>query len=223
MKDNKTKVLIVEDNEDIADLLTDFLEAGGYETRSAQDGVSAIEKFNTEDFGLILLDIMLPKIDGFGVCQYIRSKSNIPIIFLTALESEQNQLKAFDLYADDYITKPFSMPVLLKKIAAVLRRISQSVPQNKLEYKYIVLDSDEYRAYKNGETIELTTREFEILRELIENKGRVLTREYLLNSVWNYNFLGDERIIDTHIKNLRKKIGEGLIKTVRGVGYRIDK
>jgi two-component system response regulator VanR len=168
---------------------------------------------------------MLPKIDGYGVCEVIRQKSNVPIIMLTALDSEQNQIKGLDLQADDYITKPFSMSVLLRKIAAVLRRTARQdeTPQT-LSYKTLILDLGAYRVYSEQGNIDLTPREFEILRELILHKGRILTRQNLLQMLWKYEFLGDERIVDTHIKNLRKKLGEAdYIETIRGVGYRIDK
>lgn len=144
---------------------------------------------------------------------------------LTALDGEENQIRGLDLQADDYITKPFSMPVLLRKIAAVLRRSSKQndTPQT-MNYKNLTLDLDGYKVYADGEGIELTPREFEILRELLANRGRILTRQNLLQTIWKYEFFGEERIIDTHIKNLRKKLGTAdYIETIRGVGYRIDK
>ena len=168
---------------------------------------------------------MLPKIDGYGVCEVIRQKSDVPIIMLTALDGEENQIRGLDLQADDYITKPFSMPVLLRKIAAVLRRSSKQndTPQT-MNYKNLTLDLDGYKVYAGGEVIDLTPREFEILRELLANRGRILTRQNLLQAIWKYEFFGEERIIDTHIKNLRKKLGAAdYIETIRGVGYRIDK
>ena len=152
-------------------------------------------------------------------------KSDVPIIMLTALDGEENQIKGLDLQADDYITKPFSMPVLLRKIAAVLRRTArQDETSQTLSYKMLTLDLGAYRAYAEQKNIDLTPREFEILRELILHKGRILTRQNLLQMLWKYEFLGDERIVDTHIKNLRKKLGKAdYIETIRGVGYRIDK
>lgn len=145
--------------------------------------------------------------------------------FLTALDGEENQIRGLDLQADDYITKPFSIPVLLRKIAAVLRRSSKQndIPQTMI-YKNLTLDLDGYKVYAGEEGIDLTPREFEILRELVDNKGRILTRQNLLQTLWKYEFFGEERIIDTHIKNLRKKLGTAdYIETIRGVGYRIDK
>lgn len=219
------KILIVEDDLSIQALLYDFIKEAGYDAVTAGDGVEALAKYAEQDFDLVLLDIMLPKIDGYGVLEVIRQKSNVPVIMLTALEEEVYQIKGLDLQADDYITKPFSLPVLIRKIAAVLRRSSPSdkVPQT-ISYKDLTLDLDGYKAYVKGEAIDLTPREFEILREFLSHTGRILTRQNLLHSLWKYEFFGDERVIDTHIKNLRKKLGcADYIETIRGVGYRIDK
>ncbi len=220
-----SKILIVEDDLSIQALLHDFIQEAGYSVVLASDGVEALAKYSEQDFDLVLLDIMLPKIDGYGVCEVIRQKSDVPIIMLTALDGEKNQIRGLDLQADDYITKPFSMPVLLRKIAAVLRRSSKQndTPQT-MNYKNLTLDLDGYKVYAGGEGIDLTSREFEILRELLTNRGRILTRQNLLQTIWKYEFFGEERIIDTHIKNLRKKLGTAdYIETIRGVGYRIDK
>lgn len=219
------KILVAEDDPSIQALLHDFLEDAGYEVTIASDGREALEAYAVRPFDLILLDIMLPQMDGYGVCRTIRRKSDIPIIMLTALDDEQNQLKGLDLQADDYITKPFSMPVLIRKIAAVLRRsMKQGDMLKTITYKELTLDLEGYKAYTKEENIDLTPREFEILRELLLHKGRILTRQNLLQMLWKYEFFGDERIIDTHIKNLRKKLGNAdYIETVRGVGYRIDK
>ncbi len=219
------KILVAEDDPSIQALLHDFLEDAGYEVTIASDGREALEAYAVRPFDLILLDIMLPQMDGYGVCRAIRRKSDIPIIMLTALDDEQNQLKGLDLQADDYITKPFSMPVLIRKIAAVLRRsMKQGDMLKTITYKELTLDLEGYKAYTKEENIDLTPREFEILRELLLHKGRILTRQNLLQMLWKYEFFGDERIIDTHIKNLRKKLGNAdYIETVRGVGYRIDK
>ena len=188
-------------------------------------GVEALSIFSDVQFDLILLDIMLPKIDGFAVCELIRKQSQVPIIMLTALNGEEEQIRGLDMQVDDYITKPFSMPVLIRKIAAVLRRsiISQNQEHQTVAYKNLILDLDSYSALVNGESYELTQREFEILRELLLNQGRVLTRQILLERLWKYDFYGDERVVDTHIKNLRKKLGIDFIQTIRGVGYKIDK
>lgn len=172
-----------------------------------------------------ILDVTLPKLDGFAVCELIRKQSQVPIIMLTALSGEGEQIRGLDLQVDDYLTKPFSMPILIRKIAAVLRRQNRREEAPKtLIYREMVLDLDAYKVTINQECVELTPREFEILRELLLHQGRILTRENLLASLWKYEFFGDERIIDTHIKNIRKKLGGAdYIETIRGVGYRIDK
>ena len=219
------KILIVEDDIDIQELLRNFLQEVGYEISIANDGMEAISLFSTIHFDLILLDIMLPKIDGFTVCELIRKQSQIPIIMLTALSSEDEQIRGLDLQVDDYITKPFSMPILVRKIGAVLRR-SSMIPEQEhqtIAYKNLVLDMDSYTAVVYGASFDLTQREFEVLRELLLNQGRVLTRQNLLDKLWKYDFYGDERVVDTHIKNLRKKLGIDFIQTIRGVGYKIDK
>ena len=219
------KILIVEDDLDIQELLQNFLQEAGYEVSIANDGVEAVSLFSTAHYDLILLDVMLPKIDGFTVCELIRKQSQIPIIMLTALSGEKEQIKGLDLQVDDYITKPFSMPVLVRKIAAVLRR-SNMIPNQEhqtISYDNLILDFDSYEATVDGISYELTQREFEVLRELLLNQGRVLTRHNLLAKLWKYDFYGDERVVDTHIKNLRKKLGIDLIQTIRGVGYKIDK
>ena len=218
-------ILIVEDDLDIQELLQNFLQEAGYEVSIANDGVEAVSLFSTAHYDLILLDVMLPKIDGFTVCELIRKQSQIPIIMLTALSGEKEQIKGLDLQVDDYITKPFSMPVLVRKIAAVLRR-SNMIPNQEhqtISYDNLILDFDSYEATVDGISYELTQREFEVLRELLLNQGRVLTRHNLLAKLWKYDFYGDERVVDTHIKNLRKKLGIDFIQTIRGVGYKIDK
>lgn len=219
------KILIVEDDFDIQEILLNFLQEAGYDVTVANDGVEALSVFTDNQFDLILLDIMLPKIDGFGVCELIRKQSQIPIIMLTALSGEEEQIRGLDLQVDDYITKPFSMPVLVRKIAAVLRRSNHQKDDKHctVSYQNLVLDLDSYTAVIDGNAYELTQREFEVLRELLTHQGRVLTRQNLLNKLWKYDFYGDERVVDTHIKNLRKKLGIDFIRTIRGVGYKIDK
>ncbi len=219
------KILVVEDDFDIQEILLNFLKEAGYDVTVANDGVEALSVFTDNQFDLILLDIMLPKIDGFGVCELIRKQSQIPIIMLTALSGEEQQIRGLDLQVDDYITKPFSMPVLVRKIAAVLRRSNHQKDDKHctVSYQNLVLDLDSYTAVIDGNAYELTQREFEVLRELLTHQGRVLTRQNLLNKLWKYDFYGDERVVDTHIKNLRKKLGIDFIRTIRGVGYKIDK
>ncbi len=219
------KILIIEDDTDIQELLRNFLQEVGYEISIANDGMEAISLFSTMNFDLILLDIMLPKIDGFTVCELIRKQSCVPIIMLTALNGEEEQIRGLDLQVDDYITKPFSMPILVRKIGAVLRR-SSIIPEQEhqtIAYKNLVLDLDSYAAVVDGVSFDLTQRELEVLRELLLNQGRVLTRQNLLDKLWKYDFYGDERVVDTHIKNLRKKLSIDFIQTIRGVGYKIDK
>lgn len=218
------KVLIVEDDTDIQELLENHLCGSGYEVALAGDGVEALSLFAQRKYDLVLLDIMLPKIDGYGVCELIRKQSQVPIVMLTALDSEADQIKGLDLQIDDYITKPFSMPVLKRKIAAILRRAAGYTEADKyLHYKNMTLDLEGYKAFVEGRDIDLTAKEFEVLREFLLNQGRVYTRQNLLDILWSYDFYGDERIIDTHIKNIRKKVGADIIETIRGVGYRVAK
>lgn len=218
-----SRILIVEDEPDIQELLCAYLRDAGYETETAKDGIRALDLFHNGGWDLVLLDLMLPKIDGYGVCELIRRESSVPIVMLTALDAEDNQIKGFDLEIDDYITKPFSIPILLRKIAAILRRAQGDTESSLLRYQEITLNLDAFQASVNGSILDLTSREFELLRELLQNQGRVLTRSVLLDRLWNYDFFGDERIVDSHIKNLRKKLGYDYIETVRGVGYRVAK
>ncbi len=219
------RILIVEDDMDIQELLREFLKEAGYEVMSASDGIEAMDLFVKNKYDLILLDIMLPKIDGFGVCELIRKQSQVPVIMLTALGGEEEQIRGLDLQVDDYITKPFSIPILIRKIAAVLRRSNQTKEDEHttIAYQNLFLDLDNYTATVDGTAYELTQREFEVLRELLTHQGRIMTRQNLLDKLWRYDFYGDERVVDTHIKNLRKKLGIDFIQTVRGVGYKIDK
>ena len=218
------RILIVEDDSDISELLRVWLSEAGYQTVEAGDGLKALEVFEAESFDLVLLDVMLPKLDGFGVCEWIRKRSSLPVIMLTALDGEAEQLRGYDLEVDDYVAKPFSMPVLLRKIAAVLRRChGDGGSRNLLRYRDLTLDLDAYTAMRDGRNLQLTAREFECLRELMQNQGRVMTYQMLLNRIWNYDYLGDDRVIYSHIKNLRRKLGADYIRTVRGVGYRVDK
>lgn len=218
-------ILIVEDDMYIQELLQEFLKEAGYEVMAASEGIEAMDLFAKNKFDLILLDIMLPKIDGFGMCELIRKQSQVPIIMLTALGGEEEQIRGLDLQVDDYITKPFSVPILIRKIAAVLRRSSQTQEEGHetIACRNLSLDLDNYTATVDGIAYELTQREFEVLRELLTHQGRIMTRRNLLDKLWLYDFYGDERVVDTHIKNLRKKLGIEFIQTVRGVGYRIDK
>lgn len=218
------RIMVVEDDPDILELLGSWLNDAGYEATPCEDGMEAIERFESGGFDLVLLDLMLPKIDGFGVCEWIRKRSGVPIVMLTALDGEAEQLRGYELKIDDYVTKPFSMPVLLQKIRAILRRCESALgDSNVLKYRDLVLDLDAYAAFMNGRDIELTPREFECLRELVKNQGRVMTYQMLLNRIWNYDYFGDDRVIYSHIKNLRRKLSADYIQTVRGVGYRVEK
>ena len=216
-------ILIVEDEPDIQELLCAYLQDAGYGTATAGDGVAALELFQSRPFDLVLLDLMLPKIDGFGVCERIRRQSQVPILMLTALDGEGEQLRGFRLNIDDYVTKPFSMPVLLEKIRVILRRSGGTVEDGPLRYRDLSLDLDAREVRLEGRTLELTAREFELLHTFLSAPGRVFTREMLLSKLWGYDFFGDERVVDSHIKNLRRKLGRDYIETVRGVGYRAAK
>lgn len=216
------RILIVEDEPELQELLCAYLQDAGYAAAVAGDGAAALDLFRAQSFDLVLLDIMLPKIDGFEVCAQIRRQSQVPILMLTALDGEAQQLRGFGLNIDDYVTKPFSMPVLLEKIRVILRR-SGGVAESRLRYRDLVMDLDTREAALDGRPLDLTAREFELLRTFLAAPGRVFTREMLLSRLWGYDFFGDERVVDSHIKNLRKKLGVDYIETVRGVGYRVPK
>ncbi len=174
------RILVVEDDFDIAEMLQTWLMEADYGVEVAQDGLRALDVFAAGRFDLVLLDLMLPKLDGFGVCEWIRARSDVPVVMLTALDGEEEQLRGYDLRIDDYVTKPFSMPVLLRKIAAILRRCSDREERRVLTYRDLTLDLDAYRAECDGRDLELTNREFECLRELIQNQGWVMTYQMLV-------------------------------------------
>lgn len=218
----KKYILVVEDDLDIQELIYEFLSTQGYQVDVANDGLEGIQKFKSSAYDLVILDIMLPNMNGYQVCQMIRHKSNVPIIMITALGEEEDQIKGFDLGVDDYITKPFSFQILIKRVEAVLRRNDHTNSSRKLQCEDIVVDCDAYTVYVKGEEKDLTGKEFEILAALMEEKGKVLARETLLDKVWGYDYYGDSRVVDVHIKNLRKKLDVPYIKTVKGVGYKID-
>ena len=217
------RILIAEDEPDIQELLCAYLREAGYEPHAVGDGVAALSMFEEMSFDLVLLDLMLPKIDGFGVCELIRQQSQVPVIMLTALDSEEQQLKGFGMDIDDYVTKPFSMPVLLEKIRVILRRGGNADEESRLRYRDLSLDLDAREALLEDHPLDLTAREFELLHTFLAAPGRVFTREMLLAKLWGYDFYGDERVVDSHIKNLRHKLGGDYIETVRGVGYRAAK
>ncbi len=217
------QILIVEDEPDIQELLCAYIQNAGYKTAAAGDGEEALRLFADRSFDLVLLDIMLPGMNGFQVCERIRIQSQVPILMLTALDGEAQQLRGLGLNADDYITKPFSMPVLLEKIRVILRRSTGTGQEEILRYRDLSIIPDTREAILEGKPLELTAREFDLLLTLLSSPGRVFTREMLLSRLWGYDFYGDERIVDTHIKNLRHKLNRDYIETVRGVGYRAGK
>lgn len=217
------KLLVVEDNRDYQELLKNFLESANYEVVTANTGKEALILMESSLFDLILLDIMLPEMDGYMVCEKIRKISDIPIIMLTALENEIYQMKAYHLKIDDYITKPVSMPLLFHKIEAILRRTMTRETQM-LCFENISLDLKTHTIYVENKEVDFTLREFEIIQELIKVPGNVVTRKELLAKLWGYGFYDDTRVVDTHIKNIRKKLGNcDCIETVRGVGYKLRK
>jgi two-component system response regulator VanR len=222
MMKNKN-ILVIEDDSNIQELIVEFLSAEGYSVESANDGIEGIQAFKKGEFDLVILDVMMPNLDGHAVCKMIRQSSDVPIIFLTALNQESDQVKGFELMCDDYITKPFSFTLLMKRVEAVLRRSAKYNESNILTFEKLSLDLNTYQAFLNNEVIELTLKEFNILKTLIENYPHVVTRENLLDSVWGYDYYGDTRVVDAHIKNIRKKIGVPYIKTVKGIGYSLDK
>ncbi len=217
------KILIIEDETAIQRILTEPLMSEGYKVTVASDGLEGINTFHKQAFDLVLLDIMLPKIDGYTVCEMLRQESQVPIILLTALDSEDAQAKGFDKLADDYITKPFSIRLVLKRVEALLRRTSSDILPDTIRYKEITLCESERQVTVSGKELSLTHLEFELLLLFLKNKGRVFTRDELLNLVWGYDFAGDEKGVNFHIMNLRKKLNVDYIETVRGVGYRIAK
>ncbi|QWG87690.1 response regulator transcription factor (plasmid) [Bacillus mycoides] len=215
-------ILVVEDDQDIQELIKQFLMTQQYKVIVASDGLEGMKQFNKQSFDLILLDVMMPNLNGFEVAKMIRSQSNIPIIMLTALEEEQDQMKGFDLGIDDYITKPFSFHVLMRRVEAVLRRSNNQSTDNHFVFRELHVDGDAYKVYVNKVEVPLTTKEFEILQLLLQNEKKVLTRENIVEKIWGYEYAGDTRMIDTHMKNIRKKLDIPYIKTVKGIGYKID-
>ena len=218
-----TSILVMEDDVNIQELIVEFLKAEGYDVDYASDGLEGIQLFKKKEYDLVLLDIMMPNLDGYSVCKMIRQTFNVPIIFLTALNEESNQLKGFELECDDYITKPFSFNLLIQRVKAVLRRGRINISSDLLIFEKLKLDLNTYSVQIDDQNIELTLKEFNILKMLIEKYPQVVTRENLLDSIWGYDYYGDTRIVDAHIKNLRKKIILPYIKTVKGIGYTLEK
>lgn len=222
----KQKVLIVDDELSIQELIRFNLEQSGFETEVASDGITAIEVFESYRPDLIVLDLMLPGKDGYDVCKEIRRTSNVPIIMLTAKETELERVLGLELGADDYITKPFSPLELVARIKAVLRRASGQETHDENEYQvgniYLQVDTREVKVHDQG--IDLTRKEFDLLHIFMQNVGKVLTREILLQKVWGYEYEGETRTVDVHIRHLRRKLGpegETRIETIHGVGYKL--
>ena len=222
----KKRILIADDEERIVKLVSDFLNASGYETVCAADGKEALDIFNTDsNISLAVIDIMMPEIDGWEVSREIRKKSDLPIIMLSARAEEFDLLTGFESGIDEYVTKPFSPAVFVKRIEALLKRASgQPLSEDKVQ-KGLVIDSNAFTAFVDGEPLELTLKEFELLSYLYENSGRVLTRDQLLNAIWGYDYLGDSRTVDSHIARLRTKLGDygaSHLKTIYGMGYKLE-
>lgn len=217
------KILIVEDELAIQSILKELLLDAGYEVTVASDGLECLKRFSQDKYDLVLLDIMMPRLDGYGVCSAIRKYGSTPIIMLTALEDEAAQARAFELQVDDYITKPFSVRLVRLRVEAVLRRAAGHPAGSMLHYREIQLDSDAMEVRVSGEPVALTRLEYQLLHLFMENPGRVFTRENLLNMVWGYDYVGYEKAVNIHIMNLRRKLGTDPIETIRGVGYRLAK
>ena len=219
---NKFRLLIVDDEERIRKVLDDFFSKNGFEVRTAKNGDETLDKFYSDKFDAVILDIMMPVINGYTVLKEIRKISKVPVIMLTAKAEEYDVLRGYELCADEYVAKPFNLKILLAKVNAVLRRTSG--PMQETQFGLLTYNRSTYEVTVNGEQIELTNKEFELLGYLITNKGIVLSRDDILNNVWSYDYFGDVRTIDTHIKKLRAKLLEcgNYIQTVRSVGYKFD-
>lgn len=219
------KVLMVDDESRMRKLVSDFLTRKGYEVIEAGDGEEAIDKFyEDKDIALIILDVMMPKMNGWDVCKEIRKNSNVPIIMLTAKSDEASELNGFDCGADEYISKPFSPKILTARVEALIRR-SYSIDSSEIiDVGGIIINKAAHIVKINDEEIELSFKEFELLTYFVDNKGIALSREKILNNVWNYDYFGDARTIDTHVKKLRKKLGDkgDYIKTIWGMGYKFE-
>jgi len=219
-----TKILVVDDEERMRKLVKDFLSSKGYVVFEASNGEDAVNIFLADkDIGLIILDVMMPVMDGWEACKLIREYSKVPIIMLTAKSEEKDELKGFELGIDEYITKPFSPKILVARVEAILRR-NAATEDEILEVAGIKVDKTAHTVTIDGNEVELSFKEFELLSYFLENKGIALSREKILNHVWNYDYFGDARTIDTHVKKLRSKMGEKgeLIRTIWGMGYKFD-
>ena len=219
------KILVVDDESRMRKLVKDFLTKKNFQVLGAGNGEEAMDIFYEEkDIALIILDVMMPKMDGWEVCREIRKNSKVPIIMLTARSDERDELLGFDLGVDEYISKPFSPKILVARVEAILRRTGQNNPEDVISAGGIVIDKAAHLATVDGKPMELSFKEFELLTYFLENQGIALSREKILNSVWNYDYFGDARTIDTHVKKLRSKMGDKgeYIKTVWGMGYKFE-
>lgn len=222
---DRLKVLVVDDESRMRKLVRDFLVKSNYEVLEAEDGEQAVDIFfKQKDISLIVLDVMMPRMDGWQVCREIRSYSKVPIIMLTAKSDERDELQGFQLGVDEYISKPFSPKILVARIEAILRRTNPQDGDSILNCGGIEVNKAAHQVMIDGEPVELSYKEFELLTYFMENKGIALSREKILNNVWNYDYFGDARTIDTHVKKLRSKMGEkgDMIKTIWGMGYKLE-
>lgn len=222
---DKTKILVVDDESRMRKLVKDFLARQGYTVLEAADGMEAMDYFYADkDIALIILDVMMPKMDGWQVCREIRMNSKVPIIMLTARSEERDELQGFDLGVDEYISKPFSPKILVARVEAILRRTQGSGNADEISAGGIVVDKAAHTVMSDGSPVDLSFKEFELLTYFMENQGIALSREKILNNVWNYDYFGDARTIDTHVKKLRSKLGDKgeYIKTIWGMGYKFE-
>ena len=221
----KIKILVVDDESRMRKLIKDFLEREGYAILEAGDGMQALDIFyENKDVSLIILDVMMPRMDGFEVCREVRRSSTVPIVMLTARSEERDELKGFELGVDEYISKPFSPKILVARVNALLKRVKGVGADSVIEVGGIAVDKAAHIVKVDGEQIELSVKEFELLVYFLENQKMALTREKILNHVWDYDYFGDARTIDTHVKKLRSKLGEkgNYIKTIWGMGYKFE-
>ena len=221
----KIKILIVDDESRMRKLIRDFLEREGYQILEASDGIEAMDIFYKEkNIDLIILDVMMPRMDGWQVCKEVREYSKVPIMMLTARAEEQNELKGFELGVDEYVAKPFSPKILVARVGALLKRVRNVEDNLELSAGGIVINKSAHMVTIDGEIIDLSVKEFELLAYFVENQKLALSREKILNNVWNYDYFGDARTIDTHVKKLRSKLGEkgNYIKTIWGMGYKFE-
>ena len=222
---DKIKILVVDDESRMRKLVKDFLGREGYQVLEAGDGMEAMEVFYDEkDIALIILDVMMPRMDGWQVCREVRQSSKVPIIMLTARSEERDELQGFALGVDEYISKPFSPKILVARVNAILRRANVLSGGDEIDAGGIVIDKAAHHVKIDGKEIELSFKEFELLSYFVENQGIALSREKILNNVWDYDYFGDARTIDTHVKKLRSKLGEkgNYIKTIWGMGYKFE-